>query len=325
VNRLAAVVLAVLSLSAASVRAQAYPARPIQVISAASLGSAGDIAIRLLASRMAANVGQQVVVETRGGAGGALAATGVMRAAPDGHTLLYATPNILVHGKFMVKNQPFDTLKDFSPISLTIAIPIFLAVSADLPFTSVPGLVEYAKRNPGRLAHGSTGVGTPQHLLGESLKIRTGIDMLHVPYSATGGAVTAINDVASGRLHMYFPTYTAIRPYLAPNDKVRVLAIFHDTRFRHAPSVPAITELVPDFGMIPAYYGLLGPAAMPRPIVDRLNAESRKVWNAPETVGKMDDLGITPLVSTPEEFTARIRADMDYIGKLLATMGIKPD
>ena len=305
--------------------AQAYPNKSIQMISAASLGSAGDIAARLLAAKMSSNIGQQILVDTRSGGGGAISATAAMRAAPDGYTILYATPNILVLNRFMVKNQSFDSLRDFTPLSLSIGISIFLGLNANVPATSVASLVEYARRNPGKIAHASTGVGTPTHLLAESIKIMAGVDMLHVPYNASGGAVTAINDLATGRVQIYFPTYSAARPYLAANDKIRVLAVFDDARFKLAPNVPAITETLPEFQGIPAYYGLLGPLGMPRPIVDRLSGEARKALAAPDLSGKLEEMGITNFGSTPEEFSARLKKDIEYVGKLLNTLGFKPE
>ena len=165
----------------------------------------------------------------------------------------------------------------------------------------------------------------PTHLLGESIKLLTGVDMLHVPYNASGGAVTAINDLATGRVQIYFPTYSAARPYLATNDKIRILAVFDDTRFKLAPAVPAITETLPDFQSIPAYYGLLGPLGLPRPIIDRLSNESRQALAAPDLAAKLADMGIANIASSPEEMTARLKKDIDYSGKLLNTLGFKPE
>jgi len=318
--------VAALGITASAIAdAQTYPSKPIQVISAASLGSAGDIAIRLLAAKLSSGIGQQVLVDTRSGGGGAIAATAAMRAAPDGHTILYATPNILVLNRFMVKNQSYDSVRDFTPLSLSIGISIFLGLNANVPATSMSSLIEFARRNPGSIAHASTGVGTPTHLLAESLKIMTGTDMLHVPYNASGGAVTAMNDLATGRVQIYFPTYSAVRPYLGPNEKIRVLAVFDDARFKLAPNVPAITESLPDFQGIPAYYGLLGPLGMPRPVVERLSNEARKSLAAPDVSGKLEEMGITNYGSTPEEFGARLKKDIDYVGKLLNTLGFKPE
>lgn len=305
--------------------AQSFPAKPVQVISAASLGSAGDIAIRLLSAEISTKIGQQLVVETRSGGAGAISANAVARAAPDGYTILYATPNILVLNRYTLKNPAYDSLRDFSPIAPSISIAIFLAVSADVPVRSVSELIEFAKRSPGKLAHGSTGIGAPTHLLAESLKIRAGLDMLHVPYTASGGAVTVMNDVATGRIQMYFPTFFAIRQYLVPNEKVKVLAVFDTARYRQAPNVPAITEFLPGFESVPAYYGLLGPLALPRPVIDRLNVESTRAVQSPTVAAKLNDLGVTPLSGSPEEFVAMLRKDSELVGKLVSILGLKPE
>lgn len=303
---------------------QAYPTKTVQIVSAASLSSTGDIAMRLMAPKMAAGLGQQVVVETRSAAGGALAAVPVMRAAPDGYTLLYATPNILVLGRFVSKNQPFDVLKDFSPISLTIGFSLFLVANAEVPANSVTELIDYAKKNPGKLAYGSTGFGSPIHLLMESFKIVTGTDILHVPYTASGAAATVFNDLVAGRVQLYTGSFTPIKPHL-PGGKIKVLTVMDHVRSKHLPQVPAVTETLPNFQAVSAYYGLLGPNGLPRPLVDRLNAEAKKALDAPDVAGKLDDLGMFIIASTPEGLLSRVRSDIEGVGKLANTLGLKPE
>ena len=306
------------------VPAQSYPSKPVQIISAASLGSTGDVAIRLMTPRMSAALGQQVVVDTRSAAGGSLAALPVMRAAPDGYTLLYATPNILVQGRFVNKNQTFDVLKDFSPIGLTIGFPLFLVANGEVPFNTVTELIDYARKNPGKLAYGSTGHSSAPHLLMESFKIVTGIDILHVPYTAAGAATTVFNDLLSGRIQFYTSSYTPIKPHLA-GGKIKVLALMEDFRSKNLPQVPSVVESVPNYQAVPAIYGLLGPNGLPRPVIERLNSEARKALDAPDISAKLLDFGMYVIGSTPEGMLDKLRRETESVGKLFNALGLKPE
>ncbi len=306
------------------VSAQSYPVKPVQVISAASLGSTGDVAMRLIAPRMGASLGQQVLVDTRSAAGGSLAALPVMRAPPDGYTLLYATPNILVQGKFVNKNQQFDVLKDFSLIGLTIGFPLFMVANGDLPINTVPELIDYARKNPGKLAYGSTGHSSVPHLLMESFKIVTGTDILHVPYTASSAATTVFSDLLSGRIQLYAASFTPIKPQLG-GGKIKVLALMDDFRYKSLPQVPAVVELVPNYRGVPAIFGLLGPNGLARPLIDRLNSEARKALHAPDVSAKLDDLGMYIIGSTPEGMRDKLKREIESAEKLFSALGVKPE
>jgi tripartite-type tricarboxylate transporter receptor subunit TctC len=199
-------------LAASPAWAQTWPSKPILVVSTASPASSGDVALRLMAAKMTASLGQPVVVELKTAARGAQAAQALAKAAADGYTITYGTSGTYVNARFLFKNLAFDVLKDFEPISLAISSPSYVAVNAKVPVNSLKELIDYARRNPGKLEYASTGSGSVFHLTGESLKLYAGIDLLHVPY-AQANFSQMINDWATGRVALWFPTYA----FLAPN------------------------------------------------------------------------------------------------------------
>src|SRR5438874_281858 len=194
------------ALAAGAAWPQAYPSKPILVVSTASPGSSGDAALRLMAAKMSASLGQPVVVELKTAARGAQAAQALARAGADGYTITYGTSGTYVNARFLYKNLAFDVLKDFAPISLAVSSPSYVAVHVSVPVNSLQELIDYAKRNPGKLEYSSSGVGSVFHLAGESLKLYAGIDLLHVPY-AQANFPQMVNDWASGRVALWFPTY----------------------------------------------------------------------------------------------------------------------
>ena len=205
---------------AAPVAAQDYPSKPVTIISAQASGGASDTVVRAVQDRMQAALGQPLVLENRPGAGGNVGAAVVARAAPDGYTLMVGTDAMMSSNLHLYKSMGFDPVKDFAPITNAGANIIVLAVHADVPAKTVAELVAYAKANPGKVQYGSSGVASPHHLAGELLKLKTGIDIVHVPYR--GGALSA-NDLAGGHIAMAFASYSAIVG-LIPTGKVRILA-----------------------------------------------------------------------------------------------------
>jgi tripartite-type tricarboxylate transporter receptor subunit TctC len=300
--------------------AQGYPVKPIQIISSASTGSSGDGALRATAAKLGAAFGQPVTVDFRGGAGGALAAQPVMRATPDGYTLWYGTTGSFVFARYLMKNLPFDITRDFAPVSLAARAGTVLTVHSSVPVNSLQELVEYAKRNPGKLSYGSSGIGSVFHLIGETLKIQTGIDMVHVPYQQANYA-QLINDWSSGRVEVFFPDYVAYRPN---RDKVKALAVVDSARMARLPNLPQINELLPDYQTVVTWWAYFGPAGLPRPIADRLSVEVRRSFQDPEVAAKLGDLGLTLVGSTPDELATTLRADLDKTGRIVKQLGIEP-
>jgi len=312
---------AALLLASSTAFAQSYPSKPILVVSTASPASSGDVALRLMAAKMSASLGQPVVVELKTAARGAQAAQALARAGADGYTITYGTSGTYVNARFLFKNLAFDVLKDFVPISLAISSPSYVAINAKVPVNSLEELIAYAKRNPGKLEYASTGSGSVFHLTGESLKLYAGIDLLHVPY-AQANFSQMINDWATGRVALWFPTYA----FLAPNvPKVRPLAIVDTKRSARFPDVPTVTEIIPGFQGFPAWWAFFGPAGMPSPIAERLSDEIRTALKSPDVQARLNDLGLTTIASTPEELAAHLRREIDAVGKLTKAIGLEPE
>jgi tripartite-type tricarboxylate transporter receptor subunit TctC len=311
-----------LFLASSTAFAQSYPSKPILVVSTASPASSGDAALRLVAAKMTASLGQPVVVELKTAARGAQAAQALAKAGADGYTITYGTSGTFVNARFLYKNIAFDVLKDFAPISLAVSSPSYVVVNSTVPVSSLRELIEYAKRNPGKLEYASTGVGSVFHLTGESLKLYAGIDLLHVPY-AQANFSQMITDWASGRVALWFPTYA----FLAPNlvNKVRPLAIVDTRRSARLPELPTVAEIVPGFQGFPAWWAFFGPAGLPSPIAERLAGEVRAALKAPDVQAKLDDLGLSTIASTPEELSAHLRREIDEVGKLVKAIGLQPE
>jgi tripartite-type tricarboxylate transporter receptor subunit TctC len=320
--RLLFVALALVTL-ARSAPAQTYPERAIRIVSGTQTGTSGDLAGRLLAVKLTVALGQPVVFESRPGANGALAANYVKSLPPDGYGILFLASSTIITGPLMVKNVGFEALRDFTPISLAVAVPSYLLVSSSLPVDKVSSLIDYAKRNPGKLAYGSVGRGSAFHLIGESFKLATGIDMLHVPYTGANNA-NIIGDLLNNRIQVYFPAYPAVLSAL-PTGQVKLLAVFQTARVKQLPELPTVNETLPNNKIVPSWFGFMAPAGLPQPIVTRLQEEIRKALAAPEVTSKLEEVGIIPVGSTSSEMAEAIRAGTDDMGKLVKELGIEPN
>jgi tripartite-type tricarboxylate transporter receptor subunit TctC len=309
-------------LAASNARPQAYPVKPILVVSTASPGSSGDAALRLMAAKMTASLGQPVVVELKTAARGAQAAQALARAGADGYTITYGTSGTYVNARFLFKNLAFDVLKDFAPISLAVSSPSYVVVNSTVPVSSLQELIDYAKKNPGKIEYASTGVGSVFHLTGESLKLYAGIDLLHVPY-AQANFSQMINDWVTGRVALWFPTYAFLAPNIA--NKVKPLAIVDTQRSARFPDLPTVAEIIPGFQGFPAWWAFFGPAGLPAPVAGRLSEEVRAALKAPDVQAKLNDLGLATLASSPDELDAHLRREIDAVGKLVKAIGLEPE
>jgi tripartite-type tricarboxylate transporter receptor subunit TctC len=319
--RTALLVAAALALPAASL-AQTYPTKPVRVISTIPLGGSGDVAIRLVTAKMSGTIGQTVLVETNGAAGGMVAARLVAQATPDGYTLFHSSNGALAAAPFTSKSPGYDPVKDFAPISLIAHSPSFIAVYSGVPVNSVQELVDYAKKNPGKLSYASNGVGSFFHLTGETFKMAAGVDILHVPY--TGGNVSlSFNDLLAGRVDVFFPSLTLAGPQLS-SGKIKLLAVLNEERLKKTPSVPTISEAFPAYTPMPSWFALVGPAKLPPAIVARLRDEVAKALGDAEVSGRLSDLGMSAVGSTPEGLAATIRKTMELTGKAVAALKIEP-
>ncbi len=303
-------------------QSQTYPAKPIRIISATPSGTSGDIAIRLSSPLMAAALGQPVIIDSRPAAGGQVAAVAVKQAPSDGYTALISASAPMVTNRYLLKSVPYDTLVDFAPISKVISVPSIFVITAALPVNSVAEFVDYAKKNPGKIAFGSTGNGTAFHMIGESISMETGIRMLHVPYAAQGMA-QPVADLATDRIQALFPTVPSLGAQ-AKTGKVKILAVFDRTRQRQIPDVPAISELYPSYAILPSWFGLMAPAGLPGAIALRLQSELRAALRNAEVSAKLDSLGTTPVGNSPAEFAEEVRMDIATVGRITKALGIEP-
>jgi tripartite-type tricarboxylate transporter receptor subunit TctC len=301
-------------------RAQAYPAKPIRTIVTVSGGV--ETAVRALSNRMAESLGQPVIVEAQSGAAGAQGAITVARAAPDGYTLAYATNSAMLIRPFLTKNTPYDTLRDFTPITQIGEAVANVLVSNSLPVNNLQEFIEYARRNPGKVSYGTGGVGTLQHLTGELLQRMTGIKLVHVPYK---NGNQSLQDLMSGEIQLLFAVVVTTMP-MVQAGKVKMIAMNMDQRWKGAPDVPTIREVLPGYARPPAWMGYFGPAGLPDPITRRLHAEIVKGMHQPDIVAVFEKLGLgIDLSETPEAFAAQVKRQLEESGALVKAAGIQAE
>ncbi len=304
---------------AGAVHAQAYPARPIRSIMTVAGGA--DIIARLVAQGLTAALGQPVVVESLAGAGGAIGAEAVARAAPDGYTIMLTSASALVMNRFLSKSARLDPLKDFTPITKAFETIAVVVVSPSLPAASMRDLVEYARRHPGKLSYGTSGIGTTHHLSGEAIRLLTGIDWVHVPYK---GGPPVITDLIGGEIQVGFSILATAAPFLA-SGKIRVLAVNGAKRYHAIPNAPTVSEELPGYEPPSTWGGYFGPAGMPPAVASRLHDEIVRILSSPEVRAKAEDIGFPIATSTPAELAATIRRDIEYTARIVKAVGIRPE
>ena len=275
----------------------------------------------MMAAKMSQSLGQPVVVELRTAARGAQAYAVVSKAPPDGHTITFGTAGTFVYGRFLFKNMVFDVLKDYAPISMSLNSPGYVAIHSSHGINTLRQLIDYAKKNPGKLEFGSTGNGSFFHLAGEALKHAAGIDLLHVPYSQANYPQLQ-TDFLNGRIALFATTWFNVGPNL---HRLKPLAVIDRQRSRRSPDVPTVSELLPNFEPFVVWWGFFGPVGLPSPIAQRLAAESKKALLQPDVSPKLDDLGLDVVGSTPEELATLLRQDISAIGKLVKVIGLQPE
>jgi tripartite-type tricarboxylate transporter receptor subunit TctC len=299
--------------------AQPYPSRPIRSIMTVAGGA--DIIARLVAQGLTQSLGQPVVVETQSGAGGAIGAEAVARAAPDGYTVMLTSASALVMNRFLSKSARLDPLKDFTPITKAFETVALVVTSPALAVGSVRELVEYAKRHPGKLSYGTSGIGTTHHLSGESIRLLTGIDWVHVPYK---GGPPVITDLIGGEIQVGFSILATAAPFIA-SGKIKILAVNAAKRYHVIRDVPTVAEQLPGYEAPSTWGGYFGPAGMPQGVVNRLHDEIVRILSSPEVRAKSEDIGFPIATSTPDELTATIRRDIEYTARIVKAIGIRPE
>lgn len=309
-----------LALAATSSFAQLYPAKPIRLIVTFATGGGTDLAARTVAPKISEALGQSIVIENRAGANGAVGADAVAKAPPDGYTLMVGAAGTLAVAPHLGK-LPFDTFRDFAPISLLATSPFVVTVNPSVKAETMRELIALAKANPGKLTFGSSGTGGAPQLATELFKSMASIDMLHVPYKGLGPAIA---DLLGGQIQLIFADVGLVTAHLK-GGKLRGLAVTGSNRSAAVPDLPTVAEAgVPGYAA-GTWYGLFAPAGTPSAIVSRLSEETRKALAHPDVRASLAAQGVDPAGNTPEQFAAFVRDEHAKWGKVIRDAGIKAE
>jgi len=309
-----------LLLAAGAVQAQTYPTRPIRLIVAFPPGGSTDIIARVIGQRLGERLGQQVVIDNRGGAGGTLGTEIAAGAAPDGYTLTMGTTSTHVVSVAVYSKLRYDPIKDFSPITLVAITPYLLVVHPGVQAKTLKEFVSLVKGQPGKLNYASAGNGTTTHLAMEMLKSVAGMDMVHVPFNGNGPANTAI---LGAQVQALFGSMPAVLPH-AKAGKLRPLAVGTAKRSPAFPDVPTVAESGYAGYEASLWLGFIAPKGTPKPIVDRLHKELTGIVAMPETVDALQKNGADPITNTPDQFSALIKDEIGKYVKAVKAAGMKP-
>jgi len=319
-NRLsspAVVVGCALCASTPAALGQAYPTKPVRMIAASSPGSAVDIVARIVAQKLGEQLGQQVIVDNRAGAGGNLGAELAAKALPDGYTLFMGTPAHAINTG-LYRKLNYDLIRDFAPVTQVTSGQYVVVVHPSLPAKSIRELIALARAKPGQLNYASAGSGNATHLAGELFARATRIKLVHVPYKGSGPAVT---DLVGGQVQLMFANLVAALPQVK-TGRIRALAVTGQTRAAAAPELPTVIEAgVPGY-VVTSWFGVLVPAATPRELIMKLNAELARTMSAPDVRDRLAADGAEPTTGTPEQFGAFLRAEITRWTKVVKDAGI---
>jgi len=299
--------------------AKDFPSRPVRIIVPQAAGSGVDLTARVVAQKLTEAWGHQVIVENRPGANGIIGLEAGAKAKPDGYTLSLGVPSSLTMNPYVYKSLPYDTLRDFVPITQTATNTFGLVINPALPVRNVKDLVALARARPGELSYGSFGIGNQTHLGGELFSSQIGIRLLHVPYK---GETPAVVDLLSGQIAMIFTPMQGAVPHIR-SGKLKLLATLGGSRARAFPDVPTMIEAGYKTIVITGWTGLLAPAGTPQDIVDKLQKEIAARLLVPETRESLASQGAEPVASTPEQFAAFIRAEMAKWSAVIKKAGLE--
>jgi tripartite-type tricarboxylate transporter receptor subunit TctC len=297
----------------------AYPSRPIRLIVTVPPGGAADFIARLVFAKISESLGQQVLVENRGGAGGTIAADAVAKAPADGYTLLQNSITTHGIGPHLYSKLPYDPVKDFTPVGMLASLPLIMAVNAEVPARSVQEIVAFSKTN--NVSFASSGNGGAPHMAGELFKSVTGANLLHVPYKGSGPAVA---DVVGGRVQVMFDGAPALINHIK-SGKLRVLAAASPQRNRVLPEVPTFAELGHPRISVALWYGVLAPAGLPRAITTKLNSEINKALEAVDVRERLQAQGADPIPGTPDAFASFMQQEMAKWAPVVKQAGVRLD
>ena len=316
----AGVALAAVALVAGPAQAQSYPNRPVRVIVTFPPGGTPDIYGRIMSNELSKLWNQSVVVENRTGAAGGIGSDFVAKSAPDGYTLLFAADASITVTPNLVPNLPYDPVRDFAPIVNVAQGPFVLMVHSSVPANNMKELIAWIRSQPGKISYASSGNGSQQHLSMELIRTSAGVDMVHIPYKGFGQGLV---DVLAGQVPMLFGGATAAIGIIR-SGKLRGLGVTSKTRVKALPEVPPIADTIPGMDIL-AWYGFLAPAATPREIIRKINADSITIIRRPEFQERLVKDGIEPVANTPEEFAAQIKGDLATWAKVVKASGAKLD
>jgi tripartite-type tricarboxylate transporter receptor subunit TctC len=316
-----ALLMVVAELSGTVAAQEAYPTRPVRMIVPYGAGGVSDIMGRVVAQRMTDLFGQPMVVENRAGAGGMLGTGMVAKSAPDGYTIVLSSLSAYAIGPRLVKDAPYDPIKDFTAIGGVAIAPTILTVNASLPLQSVKDVIAYARANPGKLSYGSSGIGSVGHISGEVLRTSTGLELVHVPYKT---AAQAYPDMISGTVSMVFDALPSAIQHVR-SGKARPIAMMSDRRASILPEVPTFSEAGFPQATLRLWVGLHGPANLPAAVVQRLNETLQRALSTAELRERFAAVGADPYPTTPQQLAELTRGDVDRLGKMMAASGIRAE
>jgi tripartite-type tricarboxylate transporter receptor subunit TctC len=302
-------------------RAQAYPTKPITAVVYGAAGTTPDLFARAVTRLMSASMGVPIVIENRPGASGVIATEEVVRAKPDGYTLLFTSCTTLVNLKYVMKNVPFDSQRDLTPIGATFAPVEVLIVRSGLPVKTLPDLIALAKAHPDDLSYGAAGYGSIFHLNGEDFASSAGIKLMHIAYK---GPLAALQDVAAGNVDMAFNSFGGLAAMVS-TGRVRVLATLDGQRYKGLPNVPSVAEVMPNYQKADSWFAVMGPAHLPQAITERLNAELNKALDSPTMTTWMDRSVATRIGGPPGKVAEMIKTSSERTRKLVKQIGLRPE
>ena len=308
------------NVSAVSAQSQPYPNKPIKIISPFATGGIADTFSRVVGQGLSESLGQPVVVENKTGGGGNIGADFVAKAPADGYTLVMGNIGSHAVNPYLMKNMPYDPLKDFEPVAYVLDAEGLLVVNPTIPVKNVNELIAYVKARPGQVSYGSGGMGTTSHLAGELFKSLAKVDMTHIPYK---GNAPAITDLIGGQTQVMFATMPTVLPYVK-TDKLKALAVIGSSRASSLPDMPTVAETLPGFD-VSNWIGIFAPAGTPKPIINKLNAEIIKIMQQPAVQKRLETEGAKFKPMTPEAFGAFQKNEALKWAKTIKDSGIKPE
>jgi len=309
-----------MSFAVGGASAQSYPERPVRIIVPFTPAGGADILARLLARQLSEQWGRNVVVDNRPGAGAVIGSEIVSRSTADGYTLLL-TANPHSSNPALVAKLPYDTAKDFAPVTMVASAPLLLVAHPSVAARTVPELIAYAKANPGQLTYASSGNGGPQHLAGELFKHMAGVSIVHVPYK---GSSPALNDVLGGQVQLSFASMMPVLPHIKAG-KLHPFGLTSAKRIEANPELPTIAESgLPGFELM-SWWGVFAPSGTPQPIIAKISADMVRVLRAADLRERLRRTGVQAAGTSPEEFAAFVRNEIEKVSRLARTAGIKVD